>query len=140
MRFLRQTGLRYHGKAIAPGAQTEHRGGAGPVRDLLGGGHAPAAWILCHWSVVSQLCVLDERLGATVNLPTYSDGGNGRTRQILTVPSRLAEAIHSPSGLKATLSTQLVCPWRIRISLEVASSRWVTIFTVESVLPQARIR
>jgi hypothetical protein len=39
----RQAGLRYHGNAIAPGAQTKHRGGAGPVRDLLGGGHAPAA-------------------------------------------------------------------------------------------------
>jgi hypothetical protein len=45
VRFLRKTGLRYHGKAIAPGAQTERQGGAGPVRDLLGGGHAPAAWI-----------------------------------------------------------------------------------------------
>src|SRR5439155_25537977 len=43
--ILRQAGLRYHGKTIAPGAQTEHRGGAGLVRDLLGGGHAPAAWI-----------------------------------------------------------------------------------------------
>src|SRR5215472_9015121 len=43
--ILRQAGLRYHGKAIAPGAQTEHRGGAGAVRDLLGGGHAPAALI-----------------------------------------------------------------------------------------------
>src|SRR5438270_12918710 len=101
VRFLRQAGLRYHGKAIAPGAQTEHRGGAGPVRDLLGGGHAPAAWILCYWSVGSQLCVLGERLAASVNLPragsppAYSDAGNGRTRQILTVPSRLAAAIHS---------------------------------------------
>src|SRR5262249_32018764 len=44
-------------------------GEAGPVRDLLGGGHAPAAWILCHWSVVSQLYVFGERLAATVNLP-----------------------------------------------------------------------
>src|SRR5262249_62097378 len=69
----------------------------------------------------------------------YSDAGNGRTRQILTVPSRLAEAIHSPLGLKATLSTQLVCPWRIRISL-VAASHGVTIFTVESVPPQASTR
>src|SRR5579871_1118472 len=70
----------------------------------------------------------------------YSDAsGNGRTRQILTVPSRLAEAIHSPSGLNATLSTQLVWPWRVRISL-VAASHLVTIFTVESVLPQAITR
>ena len=30
-------------KPSTPGAQTERRGDAGPVRDLLGGGHAPAA-------------------------------------------------------------------------------------------------
>jgi hypothetical protein len=30
-------GPRYNVKDIAPGAQTERRGGAGPVRDLLGG-------------------------------------------------------------------------------------------------------
>jgi hypothetical protein len=42
--FLRQAGLRYHGRAIAPGAQTQRRGDAGPV--LLGGGHAPAAVLL----------------------------------------------------------------------------------------------
>src|SRR5437762_12149493 len=55
--ILRQAGLRYHGEAIAPGAQTEHRGGAGPVRDLLGGGHAPAVLIFCHSSIVRQLRV-----------------------------------------------------------------------------------
>jgi hypothetical protein len=32
-------------KAIAAGAQTERRGEAGPVRVLLGGGHAPAALV-----------------------------------------------------------------------------------------------
>jgi hypothetical protein len=31
------SGLRFNGKAIVPGAQTERRGGAGPVRLLLGG-------------------------------------------------------------------------------------------------------
>jgi hypothetical protein len=36
-------GLRYHKRDIIPGAQTERRGDAGPVRVLLGGGHAPAA-------------------------------------------------------------------------------------------------
>src|SRR5262249_17111097 len=56
-------------KAIAPGAQTVRRARPGPVRDLLGGGHAPAAWVFCHWSVVSQLYVFGERLAATVNLP-----------------------------------------------------------------------
>jgi hypothetical protein len=37
--FLSQKngGLRYHEKVIAAGAQTERRGHAGPVRDLLGG-------------------------------------------------------------------------------------------------------
>jgi hypothetical protein len=36
-------GLRYNGKASAAGAQTERRGVAGPVRDLLGGETSPAA-------------------------------------------------------------------------------------------------
>src|SRR5207253_1630672 len=35
--LLLRTGLRYNGWAIAPGAQTERRGEAGPGRDLLGG-------------------------------------------------------------------------------------------------------
>jgi hypothetical protein len=34
--------LRWNDKAIAAGAQTERRGGAGPVRALLGGGASPA--------------------------------------------------------------------------------------------------
>ena len=29
--------LRYNGEAVVPGAQTERRGGAGPMRGLLGG-------------------------------------------------------------------------------------------------------
>src|SRR5262249_1081945 len=69
----------------------------------------------------------------------YSDGRNGRTPQVLAGPSRLAAAVHSPSGRKATLSTQLVCPWRIRFSL-VGAFHWVVIFTVESLLPQASVR
>jgi hypothetical protein len=36
-------GPRYNKKAIDPGAQTERRGLAGPVRDLLGGETSPAA-------------------------------------------------------------------------------------------------
>src|SRR5262245_51539890 len=36
-RLLGKTGLRYKGNSIAAGAQTERRGGAGPVRGLLGG-------------------------------------------------------------------------------------------------------
>src|SRR5262249_42228817 len=36
-RLLGKTGLRYNGNTIVPGAQTERRGGAGPVRGLLGG-------------------------------------------------------------------------------------------------------
>jgi hypothetical protein len=34
---LTRGGLRYHGRVITHGAQTERRGGAGPVRGLLGG-------------------------------------------------------------------------------------------------------
>ena len=36
--------LRYNNHAITPSSQTERRGDAGPVRVLLGGGHAPAAF------------------------------------------------------------------------------------------------
>src|SRR5437868_1095680 len=48
--------------------------------------------------------------------PERSYGSDG-VFQILTVPSRLAEESHSPSGLKATLSTQLVWPCSVRLSL-----------------------
>jgi len=43
---LREGGLRYNEKVITPGAQTEHRGDAGPVRVLLRGGHSPADFFL----------------------------------------------------------------------------------------------
>src|SRR5207302_2948857 len=62
--------------------------------------------------------------------------GSGGAFQIFTVPSRLAEAIHSPSGLNATLQTQLVWPWRVRTSV-VAVSQIFAVFTVESLPPQA---
>src|SRR5438132_9289579 len=38
-------GLRYHEKAIAPGAQTERRGEAGPVSVLFRGWDSPAAFV-----------------------------------------------------------------------------------------------
>src|SRR5437870_2903976 len=56
--------------------------------------------------------------------------------QIFTVRSRLAETSHLPSGLKATLSTQLVWPCSVRISLVALFQT----FTVESVLLQASTR
>jgi hypothetical protein len=37
--------LRYNESAIDPGAQTERRGDAGPVRALLGGETSPAAFL-----------------------------------------------------------------------------------------------
>jgi hypothetical protein len=39
-------GLRYNEKVIDPGAQTERRGDAGPVSNLLVGGGSPAAFLL----------------------------------------------------------------------------------------------
>jgi hypothetical protein len=42
--FQTNTGLRYKEKAIVPGAQTERRGEAGPVRLLLDGKDSPAAF------------------------------------------------------------------------------------------------
>src|SRR5262249_28308517 len=59
--------------------------------------------------------------------------GSAGAFQSFTVPSKLAEAIHCPSGLKATLLTQLVWPCRLWISFVNASQT----FTVASVLPQA---
>jgi hypothetical protein len=44
MLLLSGTGLRYNENAIAAGAQTERRGLAGPVGDLLGGENPPAAF------------------------------------------------------------------------------------------------
>jgi hypothetical protein len=41
--LLSRTGLRYNETATVAGAQTERRGGAGPVRGLLGGKTSPAA-------------------------------------------------------------------------------------------------
>jgi len=42
--LLLQAGLRYNEETSIPGAQTERRGEAGPVRDLLGGVSSPAAF------------------------------------------------------------------------------------------------
>src|SRR6516165_10347861 len=45
-RILSEGGLRYNGNGDLAGAQTERRGGAGPVRSLLGGKTSPAALVL----------------------------------------------------------------------------------------------
>src|SRR5262245_26569339 len=60
--------------------------------------------------------------------------GSGGARQIFTVPSRLAEAIHLPSELKDTPCTQLVCPRSVWAGWPGPSQT----VTVPSVLPQAR--
>jgi hypothetical protein len=41
---LRVTVMQYIHEDVSPGARTERRGGAGPVRVLLGADHAPAAF------------------------------------------------------------------------------------------------
>jgi hypothetical protein len=43
--LLLRTGLRYNEKANDPGAQTERRSEAGPVRVLLRGWDSPAAFV-----------------------------------------------------------------------------------------------
>src|SRR5262245_19750074 len=43
--LLWESGRRYNGRVIAAGAQTGPRGGAGPVRGLLGGSASPAAFV-----------------------------------------------------------------------------------------------
>jgi hypothetical protein len=46
--LLAKASLRYHGRRYTPGAQTERRGEAGPVRDLRGGMAAPATFPMKH--------------------------------------------------------------------------------------------
>ena len=43
MYLLPENGLLYNGDGDPSGAQTERRGGAGPVRGILGGKTSPAA-------------------------------------------------------------------------------------------------
>src|SRR5215831_15258768 len=65
--------------------------------------------------------------------PELRSYGSDGVFQTLTVPSKLAEASHCPSGLNATPVTQLVWPCSVWISLvPIFQSR-----TVESVPPQA---
>src|SRR5262249_6288432 len=66
--------------------------------------------------------------------PSYSAFNSDGACQILTVPSRLAEAIHLPSGRKATAWTQLVWPRSVWVGRPGPSQT----VTVPSVLPQAR--
>jgi hypothetical protein len=57
--LLSGPGLPYNANTIAPGAQTERRGLAGPVRDLPGGETSPAAFV---WLLV--LCLTAARRAA----------------------------------------------------------------------------
>ena len=83
------------------------------------------------------LLVPNGRLISLVPLPLAAAAfGSGDACQIFTVPSRLAEAIHLPSGLKATAWTQLVWPRRTWVSVPGPSQT----LTVLSVLPQASRR
>src|SRR5437868_633281 len=59
-------------------------------------------------------------------LVTPGASGSEGVFQIFTVPSRLAEASHLPSGLNATLSIQPVWPWRVRVCF-VAVSHTLTV-------------
>ena len=63
--------------ATSPGAQTERRGGAGPVRGLLGGKTSPAAlfFLLFLWD-------------GFANRPALPDGS--QNRPTLQPPSKIA--------------------------------------------------
>jgi hypothetical protein len=54
---------------------------------------------------------------------------HGRTFHTLTVPSQLAEASRCPSGLNATLKTQLVCPSSVSNFWPVAASHTLTVLS-----------
>jgi hypothetical protein len=55
--LLFQVGLRYNENATDPGAQTERRGAAGPVRDLLGGWNLTGRFVspFERWLLLLQL-------------------------------------------------------------------------------------
>src|SRR5262249_40657482 len=63
---LSEPGPQYHDKAIAPGAQTERRGVAGPVRVLLGGEPSPAA-IATRFSPPVSLADSPDSAGVTAH-------------------------------------------------------------------------
>src|SRR5262249_49346478 len=66
----RRAGLRYNNKAIRPGAPTERRGEAGPVRGLLGGKASPAAFFATFAAHVGRFCKPSLRNGRFAK-PSY---------------------------------------------------------------------
>ena len=60
MSFLFDRGLLYNGGDNAPGAQTERRGGAGPVGSLLGGKDPTGRYCFCLCALSSQSFATDD--------------------------------------------------------------------------------
>jgi hypothetical protein len=67
-------GLRNNDNASDPGAQTERRGEAGPVRDQLGGETSPAALSSKPREVISSMPDQCELLRPAVAIPTVLGG------------------------------------------------------------------
>src|SRR5262249_44655597 len=100
------SGLRYHDKASAPGAQTERRGVAGPVTDLCSGSTSPAAWLSHHkdttrtkigGELLSRTC---SGCGSPVGASPYGGaavrGGAGAGPALPTAVSALANRVCAP--------------------------------------------
>src|SRR5207237_10604362 len=100
--------------------------GAGPGRcAMLGGGHAPAALILCLEKVLRlYFAFLSHRVASQTLISPWPAWP-------------LAEARRRPSGLNARLRIKPAWPRRVTGSADSGAARSQT-FTVESQLPEAR--
>src|SRR5262245_36658857 len=81
----------------------------------------PFPFAFAHWPLIRQPA-------------PHGRGLTADTSQILTTPSRLAEASLLPSGLNATHATALVGSLKVATSWPVAASQTLTVW---SLLPEA---
>jgi len=116
--FLCEGGLRYNDNADDPGAQTERPGVAGPVRVLLGGGDAPAAFLplLCLSSVIPPFssgtmspCPLVFCQGASLmplTIEAIYENGVLKPNQPLPLPehAKVQVTVHVPGAVQQALA------------------------------------
>src|SRR5262249_39973896 len=99
-RLLRKIGLRYDARASGPGAQTERRGEAGPVRLRPGGGPAPAAVL----AAAPSCCPVGWSAAGGARTRARADGawpgrgrGSGRSRRPRWPGVQMVRVVKAPS-------------------------------------------
>src|SRR5262249_18444739 len=110
-RLLPEGGLRYNERG-PPGAQTERRSGAGPVRGLLSGKTSPAA---CSFSFCWSAQVLAFRQSRSRPSPRCSGRRNKGIQAAISqslIPSSLGAASRLPSRSNTTHHPLLPCKLR----------------------------